>query len=572
MKFRNSAQCSDSPPSMDTKSEVSTEIVKPSTVSTTENDLDVENSKVEEQSQEKELTYLHGWRLYISTVALWIIIYLVNMEASIVSTALVAMASDLHGFDKSSWIVSGYQISYTGFLVIWAKMSDIFSRKYSLMTAVFIFAGFSGACGAAQTMTQLIVVRVLQGIGASGAFAVTMAIVYEMVPKAKLPLYTGICFIIVALATTSGPLMGGAIVTRGSWRWLFLLNVPAAAIVFVMLLICMPAQFGTPKNSAPSPVQKDTIWRLLKKIDVIGAVLLLGASFLLVTALLEASTSFTWSSAVVIALLVLSVVSWVLFALWEKHLSKQGKEQEEMFPWRFVKNRAWMAMLLVSFLVGIPNSAILISIPQRYQVVDSSSPLQAGIRLLPYTIANPIGLLVGNTIGGATKIAPIYLLFGSSLIQLLGIALLDMIPVKGGMLASMYVFEILIALGVGVTASVTMLATPHCVESKDLAVGTSSMVQARMLGSAIGLAIAMSVLNSNLSASLGSALLPSQITSLLQDFDLLNTFNPNLQEEIRSIFGTGFRLENRIIIAIAGVQVLAVGLMWKKQQISLHSN
>jgi len=98
------------------------------------------------------------------------------------------------------------------------------------------------------------------------------------------------------------------------------------------------------------------------------------------------------------------------------------------------------------------------------------------------------------------------------------------------------------------------------------------MVQARMLGSAIGLAIAMSVLNSNLSASLGSALLPSQITSLLQDFDLLNTFNPSLQEKIRSIFGTGFRLENRIIIAIAGVQVLAVGLMWKKQQISLHSN
>ncbi|TVY43112.1 Efflux pump [Lachnellula subtilissima] len=561
MKFRNSAQCSDSLPSMDTKSEVTTEIIEPGTVSTTDNDPDVENSKVEGQSQEKELTYLHGWRLYISTVALWIIIYLVNMEASIVSTALVAMTSDLHGFDKSSWIVSGYQISYTGFLVIWAKMSDIFGRKYSLMTAVFLFAVFSGACGAAQTMTQLIVVRVLQGIGASGAFAVTMAIVYEMVPKAKLPLYTGICFIIVALATTSGPLMGGAIVTRGSWRWLFLLNVPAAAIVFVVLLICMPAQFGNSKSSAPSPVQKDTIWGLLKKIDVIGAVLLLGASFLLVTALLEASTSFTWSSAVVIVLLVLSVVSWVLFALWERHLSKRGKEQEEMFPWRFVKNRAWMAMLLVSFLVGIPNSAILISIPQRYQVVDASSPLQAGIRLLPYTIANPIGLLVGNTIGGATKIAPIYLLFGSSLIQLLGIALFDMIPVEGGMLAR-----------VGVTASVTMLATPHCVESKDLAVGTSSMVQARMLGSAIGLAIAMTVLNSNLSASLGSALLPSQITSLLQDFDLLNTFNPSLQEQVRSIFGKGFRLENRIIIAIAGVQVLAVGLMWKKKQISLHSN
>ncbi|KAM0124628.1 hypothetical protein ACHAO1_010966 [Botrytis cinerea] len=131
------------------------------------------------------------------------------MEASIVSTGLVAISSDLNGFSNSSWIISGYQISYTGFLVIWAKISDIFGRKHSLLASVFVFAAFSAGCGASKSMPQLIVFRVLQGSGASGAFAVTMAIVYEMVPKPKLPLYTGICFINAALAATSGPIIGG---------------------------------------------------------------------------------------------------------------------------------------------------------------------------------------------------------------------------------------------------------------------------------------------------------------------------------------------------------------------------
>jgi Na+/melibiose symporter-like transporter len=85
---------------------------------------------------------------------------------------------------------------------------------------------------------------------------------------------------------------------------------------------------------------------LLKKIDFVGAILLLAASFLLVTGLLEASTEFHWSSAVIITLIVLSAILWVSFILWEWLLGKRRSKQEEMFPWRFVKNRPWMAMLL----------------------------------------------------------------------------------------------------------------------------------------------------------------------------------------------------------------------------------
>ncbi|KAM0124629.1 hypothetical protein ACHAO1_010967 [Botrytis cinerea] len=125
-------------------------------------------------------------------------------------------------------------------------------------------------------------------------------------------------------------------------------------------------------------------------------------------------------------------------------------------------------MLLISFLVGIPTSVILISIPQRFQIVNASSPLQAGIRLLPYTIANPFRLLIGNTVGGATKIPPLYLIFVSSSIQLLGLDLLDLVPVGGGILAGIYIFEILITLGAGVSNSLVMLATPHCIEAKDI--------------------------------------------------------------------------------------------------------
>jgi len=162
----------------------------------------------------------------------------------------------------------------------------------------------------------------------------------------------------------------------------------------------------------------------------------------------------------------------------------------------------------------------------------------------------------------------------------------------------LYASEVLVALGVGVTAALTMLVTPHCIEAKDIgsfnsipaqschfsfphataqayisiAVGTSSMVQARMMGSALGLAVAMSVVNTYVKNTLDFILSPSQIASLLKNLEIVKTLNTQDQERVRIVFGKAFRIENHIVVGVAALQVLAVGLMWRKKQISLHSS
>ena len=134
-------------------------------------------------------------------------VLLVNMEVSIIGTSLVAITDDLHSFDRASWVVTGYLITYCGMLIIWAKLSEIFGRKWVLITSTVFFTVFSGACGAAQTMNQLIAFRVFQGAGAAGSLAIALAICYEIVPPEKYQLQAVQYTSAIALGSLIGPLI-----------------------------------------------------------------------------------------------------------------------------------------------------------------------------------------------------------------------------------------------------------------------------------------------------------------------------------------------------------------------------
>lgn len=127
-----------------------------------------------------------------------------------------------------------------GFLIIWAKLSDIFGRKLFSTIAALIFVVFSGACGAAQSITQLqvqaqnlrsiaksssrIIFRALQGVGGAGIYAVNMAIFFELVPPEAFPTYASFVSLVYAVSLLLGPILGGVINDAGVWRWVFLLK------------------------------------------------------------------------------------------------------------------------------------------------------------------------------------------------------------------------------------------------------------------------------------------------------------------------------------------------------------
>ncbi|MCJ1380726.1 hypothetical protein MMC17_003834 [Xylographa soralifera] len=223
-----------------------------------------------------------------------------------------------------------------------------------------------------------------------------------------------------------------------------------------------------------------------------------------------------------------------------------------------------MGMLIITFLVGVPFNVVVVTLPQRFQVVSGTTAFGAGLRLLPYSFSASFGAFVANIAGAKGKIAPIDVLFVGALFQVLGLALLSTLTTSASFPAAGYGYEVLAGMGIGLTFGILVLATPFIAEPRDLAVATGAIIQFRFLGGAIGLAIASSVLNSYIKSHSENILSPGDLAALLQSTDVLVTFAPDVRASLQDVFAQGYNLQYKIIAGIAAAQFPAAVLMWRK--------
>ncbi|RDL41698.1 uncharacterized protein BP5553_01677 [Venustampulla echinocandica] len=532
---------------------------------------DVEEGDSTPQVEEDTKVYLSGWRLYVVTIALCLSMFLPNFEVSIVSTSLLTITNELKGFSQSSWIVDAYLITYTGLLISWAKLSDIFGRKFSLLASLVIFMAFSGACGGAQTMTQLIIFRAFQGIGGSGIYALGMVIFFELGPARKYTLYAGLVTMTFTLALALGPIFGGLINLNGSWRWVFLLNPPAAFVAIIALAFAFPSTFPDikPPSTARTTMFHSFSLKSIRKVDFLGTALLLGASIFLITALQQVENYGTWSSALTIALLVLSGPLLLAFLAWERRVTSEDSVTEPVFPWRFVKSRQWMGMIMNTFFCGTVFTVCIIQIPLRLQAVNGFSTLGAGVRLLPYGLLVPFGSFTAAALTGPGKksVPAVYIILAGTTIQTVAVSLLSVLPTTTAFAKRSLAFEALAGLGTGLCIGSLVMLTPLVCEKRDLAVATAAINQFRFLGGSVGLAIVSSAMYSWTRTRFLGILAPDKVEILEQTTQFISEFSPEVQEKIRVIFAGGFNLQMKILIGLAALQFVATGLMWNKRPI-----
>ena len=204
------------------------------------------------------------------------------LDQTILATALPVVAADLGRITDVSWVVTAYVVAAAATTPLWGKLGDRHGRKLLLEVALLVFVLTSALCGAAQDITQLVVLRAVQGAAAGGLMTLAMATVGDLVAPRERGRYQGYIAATFAAATIVGPLIGGVLVDHASWRWVFLVNLPIGAAALAGLHLRLPA---------PQAAGAD------RPLDAPGAVLLAGATTALMLTCIWGGSRYAWDSA-----------------------------------------------------------------------------------------------------------------------------------------------------------------------------------------------------------------------------------------------------------------------------------
>ena len=411
------------------------------------------------------------------------------LDQTILATALPTVARDLGRIGDLSWVVAAYVVASTASTPLWGKLGDRHSRKRLLELQLVLFVGASALCGAAQDITQLVIVRSIQGVAAGGLMTLAMAAVGELVAPRERGRYQGYIAATFAGAAALGPLAGGLLVQHASWRWIFFVNLPVGAVAFAALRAKLP----------PAPVERPSA-----PLDALGGALLAGATGAFMLVCVWGGDRFAWDSVQIVSLITATVGLGALLALRERRAA------DPIVPVGMLATRA-IAVASAGLFFGTASLfAVTVFVPLFLQAAAGLSPTQAGLLLVPMMVGTTISTtLSGRTIvrTGRYKRFP---LIGLGVMT----AALTLLAVLAGQrsAAATGAALLLFGLGFGLVSQVLVVAVQNSVERTQLGIATATTTFFRALGGAVGAA----GLGAVFTARAGTGTSPAQIADGVQ--------------------------------------------------------
>src|SRR3954447_122828 len=302
------------------------------------------------------------WTFVVTSLAL----VMVTLDNLVVTTALPVVRKDLHAsIEGLEWTVNAYTLTFAVLLLTGSALGDRFGRRRLFVVGLGIFTLASAAAALAPSIDALVAARALQGVGGAIVTPLTLTILSAAVPAERRGLALGAWGGISGLAVAIGPLVGGAVVEGISWQWIFWLNVP------IGLALIPLARLRLQESRGPNDA-----------LDLPGVGLASVGLFGIVWGLVRGN-QVGWGSAEIVFALVAGTILLALFVLWEL------RAEEPMLPLRFFRNRTFTAANVASLLMFFGMFGSIFLLAQFFQTVQGYSPLQAGLRILPWT-AMPI--------------------------------------------------------------------------------------------------------------------------------------------------------------------------------------
>ena len=408
------------------------------------------------------------WTLAITAVAF----LMVTLDALVVVTALPAIHRDIGGgLAELEWTINAFSLTFAAGIITAAALGDRLGRRRIFVVGLAVFTVASAACAIAPSAGLLIAARAVQGLGAAMVMPLSLTILVAAFPPERRGTVVGIWGALGGIGVAAGPLVGGAVTQGLDWHWIFWVNVPIG-LVAISLALARLAETRGPAT----------------RLDLVAAALVAAGATGLVWGLIRAG-EIGWSSLEVVAALAGGLVLLAAFIVWE------GRAAEPMLPLRLFRRRAFTASIVTAALLSgsIFSGAFLVA--QFFQIGLGYSPLDAGLRVLPWTASPMLVAPIGGALSDHVGRRP--LLFGGLVLQAIGFVWLALVASTTTPYLAM--LAPLVFAGVGIALALPSAATAVVGAVWPADVGKASGVNSTMqrFGAAFAIAIASAVFSAN---------------------------------------------------------------------------
>ncbi|RLQ90610.1 MDR family MFS transporter [Falsibacillus albus] len=395
------------------------------------------------------------------------------IEATIVSTAMPAIVGDLGGFSLFSWVFSSYLLMNAVTVLIYGKLSDIFGRKPIIITGILLFLTGSTLCGYSGSMTQLIIFRFIQGLGAGAVLPIATTIVGDIYSKEERAQIQGYLSSVWGISAIMGPAIGGFLVQYVDWKYVFWINIPLGLLSIAGLILFLHEDIEKKKPS----------------IDYAGAILLTAAISSIMIVLVEGGVHWAWTSYQVIGLIVLFILAFSAF-IWQER-----RVENPMMPFEIWRNKSIFIANSVSLTTGVMLIGLSSFLPTFVQGVMEKSATIAGFTLTAMSIGWPISSALAGKLLLKIGFRATSLMGGASLV-IGGVLFVYMTPEAGPIWAACGSF--FVGVGMGLTSTAFIVSIQSNVDWKKRGIATASNMFMRNLGNTVGAALLGGLLNSRI--------------------------------------------------------------------------
>jgi len=446
----------------------------------------------EEQADPESAAELVGLRalprrqIAITMAGVMLAMFLSSMDQTIVSTALPQIIADLGGFAQYTWVATAYMIASTITLPVIGKLTDMYGRKWFYVVGLTVFVGSSLLCGLSQTMTQIIVFRGLQGIGAGVMMANAFIVIGDLFPPAERGKYQGLMTGVFGVSSIVGPMLGGFITDNLSWHWVFFVNIPLGILIIGLFIFFFP-------NFRPSNVKP--------RIDYLGIITLILAVVPAMLALSWAGVDYPWFSVPITCMFAFSAAMAAVFVIIE------GRAKEPIIPLWIFKNRIVSVASVIIFTTAIGMFGSIIFVPLYFQGVLGFSATLSGSFLTPMMLGVVAGAIVSGQLlsraGGHYRLQGVVGLAAMAA----GIGLLSTMTVETSYARAVF-YIVVTGIGLGISMPLYTIAVQNAVPYAVMGVATSTTAFFRSIGGVFGLAVLGSVMTNRFASEVVNGISP----------------------------------------------------------------